>query len=91
MNDVPVGLASLARAEKILHKAEKAGIKHENADKNIEEIISLLNSKKPLNEGEIGQILFDFVKLCYSLHVPPELALNKKIKEFIEQFSDKNE
>lgn len=91
MNDVPIGLASLARAEKILHKAEKAGIKHESTDKNIEEIISLLNSKKTLDEADIGQILFDFVKLCYSLKVHPELALNNKIKEYIEQFSDENE
>ena len=91
MKDVPVGLASLARAEKILYKAEKAGIKHENADKNIEEIASLLNGKKSFDEAVIGEILFNFVKLCYSLNIHPELALNGKIKEYVESFNDKKE
>ncbi len=88
MKDVPIGLAALARTEKILHKAEKAGIKHAEAEKNIDDIISLLKEKEIFDEDVLGELLFDFVKLCYSLNVHPELALNRKIKEYIELFND---
>ncbi len=86
MKDVPEALASLARAEKILHKAEKAGIKKEDAAKTIDNILSLLNDKGGLNELKSGELLFETVKLCNAFNVHPELALNRKIAEFIEDF-----
>ncbi len=91
MNDVPEALASLARAEKILHKAEKAGIKHDEAEKNIDNIIRLLNDRDNIDEEKSGEILFEFVKLCYDFGIHPELALNRKIADFIEKISGKEQ
>ncbi len=85
MNDVPQCMASLMRAKKILFKAEKAGINPPNRQQNIDKITSILNSKETLNENELGEILFEFVKLCRLNSVDPELALHRKITDYIEE------
>ncbi len=90
MKDIPEALASLARAEKMLHKAEKAGIKQEETEKTIDNILKKLNGKIEATEAFSGELLFEIVKLCYALKVHPELALNKKIAQYMEQFNDKN-
>lgn len=89
MCDVPEGLASLARAEKILHKAEKAGIKHDDARKTIDSIKSILQNNNLKSEDVLGELLFEIVKLCRALNVHPELALNKKTKKYINNFKKK--
>ncbi len=90
MHDVPEALAALARAEKILHKAEKSGIKHPMPLQTIDTIVALLKEKSLDNEGIIGELLFKIVELCYGLGIHPELALNQKITKYIETFEKKH-
>ncbi len=85
MNDIPEEMASLMRANKILAKAEKAGIKYDNIQQNIDNIVALLNDKDALNEAVLSNILFESVKLCRNSNINPELALHQKIRSFIEE------
>lgn len=89
MCDVPESLASLARAEKMLHKAEKAGIKQEDVQQTILKIKSFLSDENLENEEVLGELLFETVKLCRALKVHPELALNRKIRSYIDEFNKK--
>jgi len=84
MHDVPEILPSLAYAEKIQHKAEKAGIKNDSVQKNIESINEILKNVK--SEEEIGKLLFTTVALARSLGVHPELALHGETLRFIKKF-----
>ncbi len=86
MHDVPEGLASLARAEKILHKAEKSGIKHTSPLQTIDTIIRILKENTLENEEILGKLLFETVRLCYGLGVHPELALSREINKYIKTF-----
>lgn len=91
MKDVPDSLAALARAEKILHKAEKAGIKHDDLRQTISNIKILLDQKIEATEAFSGDLLFEVVKLCYALKIHPELALNQKITDYTENFNDSDD
>ncbi len=86
MCDVPESLASLARAEKILHKAEKAGIKNDDVQQTTNKIKELLDAKDLDNESVSGELLLEVVKLCRAFNVHPELALNRKIHNYISEF-----
>ncbi len=78
MHDVPEILPALAYAEKIQHKAEKAGINTVPENKNILEV-------KTTDEESLGKLLFDAVALCRANGVHPELALHSETVKFIEK------
>ncbi len=84
LKDIPENMASLMRAQKIIKKAEKAGLKF---DEPINNIIEILNKKDALSEEEIGDILLYTVALAKEKNIVCELALNKKLNAFIEKQS----
>lgn len=90
MRDVPQILPALAYAEKIQHKAAKAGINDPNAEKTINDITEKLSHLEEQSELEqiLGEILFQIVNLCRKKGIHPELALFQKIQEFIGAFEN---
>lgn len=89
MQDVPKILPALSYAEKIQHKAEKAGIKAADAEKTISDITEKLTAVNTENEQLAGEILFLLVQLCRQKGIHPELALFQKTQEFIADFKKK--
>ena len=71
---LPKGFPSLLRAQKAYKKALKAG----RAEKTEEQT----------NETELGNKLFELVRLASANGIDAETALNKKICEYIEGFKD---
>ncbi len=71
---LPKGFPSLLRAQKAYKKAVKAG----RAEK----------PEQKTSETELGDKLFDLVRIASASGVDAETALNKKIGEFIEGFKD---
>ncbi len=78
LHDVPDILPSLAYAEKIQYKAEKAGINTVPKNKNILEVTAT-------DEASLGKLLFDAVALCRANGVHPELALHAETLRFIDK------
>lgn len=89
MNDIPENMASLMRADKILGKAEKAGINFADRQQTINNIIDLLNKNNAFSDADLGDILFEAVRLCRISGINPELALHQKIRSFIEERAKK--
>ena len=82
LKDEPENMASLMRAQKVLKKAEKAGLKLKEP---IHNIIDILNKKGSFTEEEIGDILLFTVALAKENDIVCELALHKKTEDFIEK------
>lgn len=89
MEDIPAGMAALMRAQKILNKAEKAGINYQDKQQTINNIVALINKSDSLSDADLGDILFEAVKLCCIHGINPELALHRKIRSFIEESAKK--
>lgn len=81
LKNEPENMAALMRAQKILKKASKSGLKIE---KPIHNIIEILN-KDTLTEEDFGDILFYTVALAQEKNIVSELALHKKTRSFIEK------
>lgn len=90
MEDVVKSLPALTYCEKILHKAEKAGIRYSDSHQIVEEIRSILN-KESLSSEEIGKILFDSVKLSRIFGTDPEHTLRQATRNFIDNFEEKHQ
>lgn len=92
--DVPQGMSSLLRAQKVGKRASKAGMDWQDVagviDKCHEEINELkqaISQKDKVEiEKEIGDLLFSLVNLCRFLDVTAEVALNGAINKFIRRF-----
>lgn len=92
MEGVSKYLPSLMRAEKIQGKAEKNGYifnEPEVSADNISGIINVLggNSDKTVAEKYIGKMLFELVSVARAMGVDAEVALNRHIDSFIQEFS----
>lgn len=92
MDGVPKVLPSLMRAEKIQGKAEKSGYVFNEpavAADNIAGMISVLsgNADSDAAEKYIGKMLFELVSVARSMNVDAEVALNRHLGEFVQEFS----
>lgn len=92
MEGVPKVLPSLMRAEKIQSKAEKSGYIFNEpavAADNIVGMISVLsgNADSDAAEKYIGKMLFELVSVARSMNVDAEVALNRHLGEFVQEFS----
>lgn len=72
LNDIPKTLPTLLYAEKAQARAEKCGIKSEV-------------KHDELNEEQLGNILFETIKVCRENNVSPELALRNATNRFIKE------
>ncbi len=85
MEDVPQGLPSLLFAEKIQHKATKAGIKDGSKEQTIKEVSDALYGIN--SENSLGEFLFKVVKLCRVLGYSPENVLHEETIRYINSFN----
>jgi nucleoside triphosphate diphosphatase len=95
LDDVPVNLPALTRAEKLQAKASKVGFDWKDArlvlqkireeTDEIEEALSR-DDQSGINE-EIGDLLFVLANLARHLSVNPEQALQSANKKFIRRFN----
>ncbi len=83
MDSVARSLPSLMRADKLLGKAKKAGVPQESTEEISEAILSKL---KNISELDIGDVLFDVLKLARMLNENPEQALYDRCERFIKAF-----
>jgi tetrapyrrole methylase family protein/MazG family protein len=94
MLSVPRELPALMRAQKIQHKAAKAGFDWDNADgafdKLDEEInelkIAMAHGDKSEIEDEFGDVLFSCVNISRFLKVDSEEALTAATDKFLERY-----
>lgn len=95
MQSVPRELPALMRAQKVQHKASKAGFDWRSAhgafDKLYEEInelkIAMNQGDSSLIEDEFGDVLFSCVNIARFINVDSEEALTKSTDKFISRFS----
>lgn len=95
MQSVPRELPALMRAQKVQHKASKAGFDWRSAhgafDKLYEEInelkIAMNQGDSSLVEDEFGDVLFSCVNIARFINVDSEEALTKSTDKFISRFS----
>ena len=92
MAGVPKMLPSLMRAEKIQGKAEKNGYIFNEpavAADNISGMINVLAGCADSEAAEkyIGKMLFELVSVAKTMNVDAEVALNRHLEEFIQEFS----
>lgn len=95
MQSVPRELPALMRAQKVQHKASKAGFDWQSAhgafDKLYEEInelkIAMNQGDSSLIEDEFGDVLFSCVNIARFINVDSEEALTKSTDKFISRFS----
>lgn len=94
MEDIPLGMSALMRANKIQKKAAGAGFDWDNAGQALhkikEETLELeaeMQSGRPEDmEGEAGDLLFAVVNVIRLLHINPEVALLRANRKFIGRF-----
>ncbi len=84
MNSVARSLPSLMRAEKILSKAKKAGVQQEDLDTLIDKISDKLHTGGDI---DIGDVLFDILKIARISGINPEQALYERCERFISEFA----
>ncbi len=83
MDSVARSLPSLMRADKLLSKAKKAGVPQKSAEEILRSLSDKLSSADTVN---IGDVLFDVLKLARISGVNPEQALYDRCEEFIRAF-----
>lgn len=94
MDSVPRELPALMRAQKIQHKAKKAGFDWDNVDgafdKIYEELDELKIAMKQHNQAEIenefGDVLFSAVNIARFIDVDSEEALTDSTDKFVSRF-----
>ena len=94
LEGVSRALPSLWRADKLLSKAAKAGVKDEVSDSAEAVLRAGSELAKPDNAfDKAGELLFAAVRYCFAAGVDPEEALSAKSDEFIARFAaaEKNE
>lgn len=95
LQNVPKVLPALMRAEKVQHRASRAGMDFENAEQVMEtlqgEIAELFEAMKGGNltniDDEIGDVLFSCVNLTRILGLDGEKSLTNATEKFINRFS----
>ena len=96
MISVPRELPALMRAQKIQHKAAKAGFDWDNADGAFEKLneeinelkMAVSNGNKPEIEDEFGDVLFSCVNISRFLKVDSEEALTGATDKFLSRFTE---
>ncbi len=90
---IPPALPALIRAEKVLFKAENAGLNLEDIDeayvsfdKLSEEIKVLGNSEENVSEEEIGDIILKMANVSRKMQINAEFSLTKATEKFINKF-----
>ena len=95
MQSVPRELPALMRAQKVQHKASKAGFDWQSADGAFDKLYEEINELKiAMNQGdsslvedEFGDVLFSCVNIARFINVDSEQALTKSTDKFISRFS----
>lgn len=95
MQSVPRELPALMRAQKVQHKASKAGFDWQSADGAFDKLYEEINELKiAMNQGdssliedEFGDVLFSCVNIARFINVESEEALTKSTDKFISRFS----
>lgn len=95
MQSVPRELPALMRAQKVQHKASKAGFDWQIADGAFDKLYEEINELKiAMNQGdssliedEFGDVLFSCVNIARFINVDSEEALTKSTDKFISRFS----
>ncbi|MCD8216201.1 MAG: nucleoside triphosphate pyrophosphohydrolase [Clostridiales bacterium] len=90
LENIPRALPALMRAEKIVGKAEKFGYENAEKDEAIKKIIAMLDKcemsnieNTEENNANIGDILFETVKLSRFFKINPEFVLTNSSEKFI--------
>jgi len=92
LDDVPLALPALLRAEKLQRRAASVGFDWDNAKKVVEKIaeeareIVDAGSDRAKQEEEIGDLLFVVANLARHLKVDPEAALRSANAKFVRRF-----
>lgn len=95
MQSVPRELPALMRAQKVQHKASKAGFDWQSADGAFDKLYEEINELKiAMNQGdssliedEFGDVLFSCVNIARFINVDSEEVLTKSTDKFISRFS----
>ena len=95
MQSVPRELPALMRAQKVQHKASKAGFDWQSADGAFDKLYEEINELKiAMNQGdssliedEFGDVLFSCVNIARFINVDSEEALTKSTDKFISRFT----
>lgn len=95
MQSIPRELPALMRAQKVQHKASKAGFDWQSADGAFDKLYEEINELKiAMNQGdssliedEFGDVLFSCVNIARFINVDSEEALTKSTDKFISRFS----
>lgn len=95
LENVPKVLPALMRAEKVQHRASRAGLDFDNADQALsaleDEIGELFDAMEDGNltniDEEIGDVLFSCVNLARFFQLDSEKSLTKATEKFITRFS----
>lgn len=83
MDSVARSLPSLMRADKLHGKAKKAGVPQESLETLVDKITDKLHAG---NGIDMGDVLFDILKIARMLDVNPEQALYERCERFISEF-----
>lgn len=91
---VPDALPANVRAEKVLKKAEKAGLNQGTGTQAFREVRERLNEieksaqdgEYPVNEEEFGELMLSVIKLSGFLRINAENSLTKATNKFINRF-----
>lgn len=95
LDDVPINLPALTRAEKLTKRAARVGFDWSQTDQVIAKIDEELaevkaeisaNSAQNSLEDEIGDLLFTVANLARHYKIDPETSLKKTNRKFIERF-----
>lgn len=95
LEDVPVNLPALLRAEKLTKRAARVGFDWPEADQvvakideELDEVKAEIDAGAPLDriQDEIGDLLFTVANLARHFRIDPETALKDTNRKFIERF-----
>jgi tetrapyrrole methylase family protein/MazG family protein len=95
LDGIPAYLPSLAKADKLQHKASKAGFDWKNADEVWEKLDEeLAEVKEAIQSGntsdmedEFGDVLFVIANIMRFYDIHPEVALNRSNAKFRSRFT----
>jgi MazG family protein len=95
LDEVPIGLPALTRANKLGKRAAQVGFEWPDVagalDKVEEELAELRTeirdgARREAISGEIGDLLFSLVNICRYLHIDPEASLRRTNSKFEQRF-----